>query len=237
MRFASLLVVAALCQISLAGDPPKLADALSGKLKEPAYQHTPKYCLMVFGPKADTKVWLVEDGDVLYVDRNADGDLTASDESFAATEIRDLGSYQDQKYEVGELSLAKQWKDRTDLLVTRFRSGDEAVSYVLKLKVDDTLHQYAGWRPIFADKREQATVLHFGAPLIAQPIREKTLLLSEVDRHLSIRFATPGHGEHSFASLAYEAVPDDAHPIAEIEWPAKPGTGPAISKVTLDHRC
>src|SRR4029077_10756985 len=44
--------------------------------KEPAYQtKTPKYCLLVFGPEAKTRVWLVQDGDKLYVDRNGNGDL------------------------------------------------------------------------------------------------------------------------------------------------------------------
>jgi hypothetical protein len=48
--------------------------------KEPAYQAKPKYCLLVFGPEAKTKVWLVIDGDTLYVDRNRNGDLTEKDE-------------------------------------------------------------------------------------------------------------------------------------------------------------
>src|SRR5215831_16607005 len=44
--------------------------------KEPVYQNKPKYCLLVFGPDAKTRVWLVVDGNVLYVDRNGNGDLT-----------------------------------------------------------------------------------------------------------------------------------------------------------------
>src|SRR5215470_2192313 len=43
--------------------------------KEPVYQNKPKYCLLVFGPEAKTCVWLVLDGNVLYVDRNGNGDL------------------------------------------------------------------------------------------------------------------------------------------------------------------
>ena len=35
--------------------------------KEPAYESKPKYCLLVFGPEAKHRVWLVLDGDVLYV--------------------------------------------------------------------------------------------------------------------------------------------------------------------------
>jgi hypothetical protein len=48
--------------------------------KEPVYQNQPKYCLLVFGPDAKTRVWLVIDGDVLYVDRNGNGDLTEQGE-------------------------------------------------------------------------------------------------------------------------------------------------------------
>jgi len=45
--------------------------------KEPAYQSkTPRYCLLVFGPEAKTRIWLVLDGKTLYVDRNGNGDLT-----------------------------------------------------------------------------------------------------------------------------------------------------------------
>src|SRR5215831_19039839 len=44
--------------------------------KEPAYQSKPKYCLVVYGPEAKTRVWLVLDDDVLYTDRNGDGNLT-----------------------------------------------------------------------------------------------------------------------------------------------------------------
>src|SRR2546425_12221632 len=45
--------------------------------KEPQYQSkSPKYGLLVFGPKADKRVWLVLDKDVLYVDINGNGDLT-----------------------------------------------------------------------------------------------------------------------------------------------------------------
>ena len=53
--------------------------------KEPTYQtKAPKYCLLVFGPQATTRVWLVQDGDALYVDRNGNGDLTEEGERVAA---------------------------------------------------------------------------------------------------------------------------------------------------------
>ena len=45
-------------------------------VREPAYQSTPKYCLLVFGPQAKHKAWLVLDGKTLYVDRKGTADLT-----------------------------------------------------------------------------------------------------------------------------------------------------------------
>ena len=55
---------------------------------EPKYiTRTPKYCLLVFGPQAKTRVWVVLDGDVLYLDRNGNGDLTDPGERIAAQEV------------------------------------------------------------------------------------------------------------------------------------------------------
>src|SRR5262245_12904375 len=57
--------------------------------KEPVYKHKPKYCLVAFGPEAKTRVWVVQDGDVLYIDRNGNGDLTEKDELLRADEPQD----------------------------------------------------------------------------------------------------------------------------------------------------
>jgi hypothetical protein len=53
-------------------------------VKEPAYQtKNPRYALFLFGPEARLHVWVVLDGETLYVDRNGDGDLTAENERYA----------------------------------------------------------------------------------------------------------------------------------------------------------
>jgi hypothetical protein len=53
--------------------------------REPAYRtKAPKYGLLVFGREGKDRVWLVRDGDTLYVDRNGDGDLTGAGEKIAA---------------------------------------------------------------------------------------------------------------------------------------------------------
>jgi hypothetical protein len=52
--------------------------------KEPKYTGKPGYCLLVFGAEAKHRVWLVQDGDALYVDRNGNGDLTEAGEKVTA---------------------------------------------------------------------------------------------------------------------------------------------------------
>jgi hypothetical protein len=60
-------------------------DKVERKLtREPAYQtKTPRYALLLFGPQARLPVWVVLDGETLYVDLNSDGDLTGANERFA----------------------------------------------------------------------------------------------------------------------------------------------------------
>ena len=76
-----------------AADLPDLGKLDRALKKEPAYVgKKPLYGLAVFGPKAEKTIWLVLDKskpdapgyDVLYVDRNGDGDLTGPGERVKA---------------------------------------------------------------------------------------------------------------------------------------------------------
>src|SRR4051812_10814695 len=68
--------------LTLAADVnPTPFSVIAPPTKEPAYKSAPQYMLLCFGMKAETKIWLVLDGDRLYVDRNGDGDLTQPGEA------------------------------------------------------------------------------------------------------------------------------------------------------------
>ena len=71
-------VLAAIAWLALVTGPAAATDLTKidrSILKEPVYQSKqPQYCLLVFGPEAKIRVWLVLDGDVLYVDRKGNGD-------------------------------------------------------------------------------------------------------------------------------------------------------------------
>ena len=83
----------AVCLVGLLAQPaasaPDLTKIDRSIRKEPAYRtKSPKYCLLVFGLEAKTRVWLVLDEDTLYVDRDGDGDLTGADERVTVPEFK-----------------------------------------------------------------------------------------------------------------------------------------------------
>jgi hypothetical protein len=105
MSRVALLLAAAWLSAGLAdADPPKIDRTLS---KEPAYRSkAPKYGLLVFGPAGKDRVWLVLDGDALYVDRNGNGDLTEPGEKVAAEKRPGSDPAEDgHSFNVGDLTV------------------------------------------------------------------------------------------------------------------------------------
>ncbi len=231
---ASTLVTFSWLAIGTAADLAQLNRKIE---KEPEYQHQPRYCLLVFGPKAETRVWLVEDGDTLYVDRNANGDLTEEGEALQPTDKRKLSNYRDAKYETIEIVPANGQAKHTDLMISRYRSGKKGMKYVIKVKVDGKLQQMAGWREIFSNSPKTAHVFHFGGKLAPRPLREKKLSLTEKKQELHLCWYTPGLGKNVRTMLGYEAVPEKITPVAEIQWPGKEGKESVRTTVQLVHRC
>jgi hypothetical protein len=67
--------------VGVAGLDARAADLTAIKRvigKEPVYQGRPRYCLLVFGPEAKTRIWMVRDDRNLYMDRDSTGDLAAA---------------------------------------------------------------------------------------------------------------------------------------------------------------
>jgi hypothetical protein len=98
--------VAGFC-VATASSAADLKKASRTIAKEPAYQtKAPEYLLLVFGPDANERVWIVRDGDTLYVDRNGNGDLTDPGEAIP-TKKRD-GSDPDvdgRSFDVGDITV------------------------------------------------------------------------------------------------------------------------------------
>jgi hypothetical protein len=124
MRTSSLLLTAALL---VGAGPARAADLHKVDRtikKEPRYASKPKYCLLVFGPEARTRVWLVLDGDTLYVDRNGNGDLTDKGERFQLPRYKARHfPRQFRSVEVGELSAGGRKLGRLEVTTVRINPG------------------------------------------------------------------------------------------------------------------
>jgi hypothetical protein len=88
--------------------------------KEPVYHSkSPRYGLLVFGPEAAHRVWVVHDGGNLWVDRNGNGDLTEPGEKVACKdEIGRKPGESGYRFEIGDLTVGG--KVRKDASVTLF---------------------------------------------------------------------------------------------------------------------
>src|SRR5215472_15887430 len=106
----SFLLIASAMAFSAQGADVTKIDRTIGK--EPAYKSAPKYCLLVFRPEAKTRVWLVRDGNVLYVDRNGNGDLTGPGARLAGEKCPD-----GIKWRVGDVREREAKTAHKDLLV------------------------------------------------------------------------------------------------------------------------
>ena len=285
MRLASLVVLTVAVAVAPAADLAKVDRTLK---KEPAYRSKgPKYGLLVFGPKAETRVWLVLDvaGDpsdpdgsknTLFVDRNGDGDLTAADEkvrctvtkhenfvSFAPEPFVTYGAH----FEAGDIRDRDGKTKHTGLTIDVGSYVQRYRPVSLSVKANGTVDQFAGGQLLaFADRPQDAPVIHFAGPLSMRvamengrlsvpicyddkvdmdkwyaehpPRYEESALVRGESRLLVTQIGTPGLGRGTFATLSAGVPPADLHPVAEIEFPAAdPKAAPVRLTVDLDQRC
>jgi hypothetical protein len=232
--------------------------------KEPAYKNKPKYCLLVFGEQARTRVWLVQDGDVLYVDRNANGDLTEKDER--VTLKPGIKNY--RLFEAGDIHDGPL--THTGLNVTHFRVSAEEVGNLREM-ARIVVHSGEPWawsmwlaaerpaddkRPLpkrinyvvngdgrgyllFADRPADAPIIHFNGPWTLGLQDLKQHLTAGQKSQLKIGVGTPGLGPGTFSFVSYpDTIPADAYPVADITFPPKTkGDKPIRRKYTLTDRC
>ncbi len=232
--------------------------------KEPSYQGKPKYCLLVFGPEARTRVWLAQDDEAVYVDRNGNGDLTEAGERVLAKQSQggmrsfDLGEVRDGDLTHKELSVMQ-------FAVTQEQVGDPAEfkriasqgpgQWTWWVRVDaerpaglkDGLPQRVKYVAngdglgylLFADRPQDAPVIHFNGPwtLGLQDVKQRLEIGQK--SNLQIGVGTPGVGPGTFSFVLYPGlIPNSAYPAAEIVFPPRsPGETPPKERFTLKSRC
>ena len=219
-------------------------------VKEPAYQTKQvKYCLLVFGPEAAYRVWLVQDGETLYVDRNGNGDLTEPGEKIEAKK----GDATDPAegcfyFEAGDIP---EGKLRHKRLTVVLRKIDHMAQQEEQIK--QHLQQYPqargcmlgleveipGWKGIglggrimqvvalcdahgvlvWGDAPQSAPVLHLRGPWHLLPFSRQQMMVGR-PTDLMLGVGTPGVGPGTTAYVGYEGLmPEKAYPTAEITYP------------------
>jgi hypothetical protein len=199
--------------------------------KEPVYQtKTPKYCLLVFGQEAKMRAWLVLDGNVMYVDRNGDGDLTGASKRVEAKPP------ERRVFELGPLSLAGSKIQYVVSEVGYYHSGR---LYIKVTHKGDFAHREVSWWNIeddfqFADRPQDAPIVHVDGPLTLKPMNKKQVFVrGDTPSRFPVMVGTPGLGKGTFTQLllVFEEDPDG---VAEIVFPHRdPASKSIVVKVTL----
>jgi hypothetical protein len=232
--------------------------------KEPAYKTRPKYCLLVFGEQARTRVWLVQDGDVLYVDRNANGDLTEKDErvalkpgskdfpTFEAGDIHD-GALTHTGLTVMHYQATADFVGNAQEMERIKRQEGEPCIWVVSVAAERPAEdkrplpkriKYAAngdglGMLLFADRPTDAPIIHFNGrwTLGLQDLKQR--LTAGNKSQLAIGVGTQGIGPGTFSFVLYpDTIPNDAYPVADITFPASSsGEKPIRRKYTLKERC
>jgi hypothetical protein len=251
--FLTVVICAALADQTRAVDLAKIDRSLRN---EPAYESKqPQYCLLVFGPEAKTRVWVVLDGDVLYLDRNGNGDLTDPGERIAAQEVirnRDLDEEVMRHFE------RNCWKAEDEPVLT---CGPEVQwFYILQIVPradghDQTWVKLWQERPFdlavttktggaqraqlrFATSPQEAPILHYDGPrrfVLSDKLGQPRFRPGE-SCDLAVVLHTQGlNGKVRTQS---EGAPENVHPVVEIEFPpGRPGADRIRLHVELTERC
>jgi hypothetical protein len=223
--------------------PSALADDLA-KIdrtigKQPTYttKH-PKYCLVVPDPAAKTRIWLVLDGEALYVDRNGNGDLTDDGGKIEPhpvflTGLRVPGQKEPRSLRY-ECDAGQDWQ----ISVLTIDGNYVQVDVKDKRRGRDFSCSSDAEGPLqFADTPGKAPIICC-SPLAIRLSGAASLPRGDKPANLMINIGAKGFGAGTSGSINVSGVPAGKHPVAEIEFPDRNQPGQTIKlKVVLDQRC
>jgi hypothetical protein len=230
--------------------------------KEPVYtSKSPLYVLLVLGPEARDRVWLVKDGNVLYVDRNGNGDLTEPAKKLVAkkgTSIEGGHEFEADELTIGgtthyRLSLffcplrrlmLREYAQRPDAQAALKKDPQADILAVLRLDVraphlKPTGHvtMAAGGfdlnGPLIpAKKAAEAPIVHFGGPLMVTFADQRPALRRNRAMEFILVAGTAGLGAGTFAAIGYDnTIPASAHPKCEILFPPRKAGAEPVKKL------
>lgn len=230
--------------------------------KEPKYQNQPRYALLVFGPKADGRAWLVMDGeDVLYIDRNGNGDLTEEGErvvvdaeatkkvnvakgAYKGMNVFDIGTVSGHRLRLDFWVRNKDYVPADDFYKTILkerRENDWENASLFRIGIDGD----AGQNPIiFAPRPADSQITNLGGLLTISPkYDDRQRIKSEGESDFAINIGSiclPARNckYAIFSPLTTSEVPKYYHPRAVFEFPNKEAGKPPITvQAVLNLRC
>jgi hypothetical protein len=250
-----------------AGDPDAadLSRIDRSIAKEPAYQtQEPRYCLLVFGQEAKFRAWLVQDGDVLFVDRNGNGDLTEERERVPKKQ----GEAGNRRWEAGDLTdggLKHSINYVMEMGVPEAPAGGAADLARARGAHAKAVNTWIGIRAersasdkrqlpkhieyvingdgtgslAFADRPQDAPVVHINGAWTFGLQDTKQHLVIGRKSNLQLGVGTPGLGAGTFAFVLYpNTIPAGAYPEGEFTFPPRePGGRAILQSVTFKERC
>ncbi len=248
IALAPCAVVPAAC-----ADAPKLA-------KEPTYQSkAPKYALLTFGSEAKLRIGLVLDGDTLYVDRNANGDLTEPGERLTCTKrlpedglpLQVFHQFTEVDVTGPEGKSPYRWLRVIHTLPNKdfmpktkaerqakeeFDQNPDPTPVNVSIVIEGKYRQSASIA--FADRPKDAPVIPFDSKLSMELSREPILFRGGPATFLYAWIGTRVAGQVAVVQVHHDRVPLDIHPIVEIDFPPKnPADKPIRVSYVLNKRC
>ena len=193
----------------------------------------PKYCLVVFGTNAQTRVWLVLDGDTLFIDRNGNRDLTEAGENVKG-QPRPQGQGEVQ-FDAGTITAEVGVPPKARLEVVVVPGLTFVYCHTGGQPWQRAVADREGYLA-FGSKPETAPVLHFQGPLTIGLRFDHHFKRHGRPEDLDIMVGTPGVGPGSFVRFGNETVTKDIRPALEIDFPGNDGRMIHV-KTTLDKRC
>ena len=215
-------------------------------VKEPAYStKNPQYALLLFGPEGRLRVWVVLDGEALYIDRNGDGDLTAANNRFAkeadckAIEFRDPDGK--TTYVIDRILTDYSFYPRKAREDRKKKGTPPGLMADVSIKGGVKYQQYCDIVEL-RDSPKTAMLAHFHGPLTIAPMTinwklpETTFLRKGKDPPefvANVGTMSEKHGCWVVVRTCDEkgcVFPDGVRPVVEVEYPATDRTGPPVKK-------
>lgn len=237
--------------VASAIDYDKVARPL---VKEPAYKTTkPAYGLLLFGPDAKLAVWVVLDGETIYLDRNGNGDLTDDGEKFAKeADCKDI-ELTDPDGKTRYIVNSIQSDHTLYAPAARRERAAKAIPPEMMIRVSVKgpveYQQYCDIQQLRGDPKK-AMLAHFHGPLTAEvatinwKVPDGTAFrVGDKPTNLRVVVGTMS-AKHGCWVVVRTCVgegcpfPDGVRPVAEVEFPSADPKAKAVKKrYLLDKFC